>query len=119
MGVGLVKARYVAEIRLSDLDPPHALSLGGSGLSALGSVEGEGRVRLDPHEDGTRLHYDYGVSVNGKVAAVGSRMLEGAARIVLRQLFEQLGRQAGGEPTSGAPRLSWWRRLLNWVGGSK
>jgi 2-furoyl-CoA dehydrogenase large subunit len=119
MGVGLVKARYVAEIRLSDLDPPHALSLGGSGLSALGSVEGEGRVRLDPHEDGTRLHYDYGVSVNGKVAAVGSRMLEGAARIVLRQLFEQLGRQAGGESTSGAPRLSWWRRLLNWVGGSK
>jgi 2-furoyl-CoA dehydrogenase large subunit len=33
--------------------------------------------------------------VSGKVAAVGSRMLEGAARIVLNQLFEQLGREAG------------------------
>ncbi|WP_245961253.1 molybdopterin cofactor-binding domain-containing protein [Neopusillimonas maritima] len=118
LGVGLVKARYVAEIRLSELDPPHSLSLGGSGVSSLGSAEGEGRVRLEPHEGGTRLHYDYGVSVNGKVAAVGSRMLEGAARIVLRQLFEQLGRQAQGELIPGAPSFS-WKRLLNWLGVRK
>ncbi len=62
------------------------------------------------HPDGTRDPLDLGdyeAQVSGKVAAVGSRMLEGAARVVLRQLFEQLGRQAGS-----ARRPSWWRRLF-------
>jgi len=116
IGVGLVKARYEVEIQLSELDPPRSLRLSGSGLSALGSARGSGRVTLDPIEQGTRLSYDYRAEVSGKVAAVGSRMLEGAARAVLAQLFEQLGRQAAGR----APvARSWWRRLLSLVGRSK
>ncbi len=38
------------------------------------------------------------------MAAVGSRMLEGAAKIVLNQLFEQLGREASGKGAAPAPR---------------
>jgi 2-furoyl-CoA dehydrogenase large subunit len=118
IGIGLVKARYAAEIRLSDLAPPHGLSLGGKGVSSLGSAEGAGRIRLDAAGSGTRLSYDYSAAVSGKVAAVGGRMLEGAAKIVLRQLFEQLGRQAGG--AGAAPlRRSWWQRLLQALGGAK
>ncbi|MGX5659591.1 xanthine dehydrogenase family protein molybdopterin-binding subunit [Castellaniella ginsengisoli] len=118
-GIGLIKARYAAQIHLTDLTPPHGLSLGGSGISPLGSVSGDGRVRLEAVDaDTTRLHYDYGVSVSGKVAAVGSRMLEGAAKLVLRQLFEQLGRQVGGQAGAPAPR-SWWRRLWALFGGAK
>ncbi len=114
IGVGIVRARYRAEIELGDLKPPHQLSLGGKGISALGSAEGRGTVRLVPLEGGTRLSYDYAVSVSGKVAAVGGRMLEGAARIILRQMFDRLGRMAS---TGGvAPRLSWWRRVLVWLG---
>jgi 2-furoyl-CoA dehydrogenase large subunit len=122
IGIGLVKARYAAEIRLSDLDPPHGLSLGGKGVSSLGSAEGAGQVRLEPADGGTRLSYDYSAAVSGKVAAVGGRMLEGAAKIVLRQLFEQLGRQAGGGAGAGGgipARQSWWRRLLHVFGGAK
>jgi 2-furoyl-CoA dehydrogenase large subunit len=113
VGVGLVKARYEAEIALSDLDPPHALRLAGSGMSSLGSARGSGQVRLEAIPDGTRLSYDYRAEVSGKVAAVGSRMLEGAARVVLGQLFEQLGRQATG---AAPPPLSWWARLLKRLG---
>lgn len=118
IGIGLVKARYLAEVRLSDLDPPHSLSLGGSGVSSLGSAEGNGRLQLEPAPNGTRLSYDYEVTVSGKVAAVGGRMLEGAAKVVLKQLFEQLGRQAGGG-VAAVPGRSWWRHLLNWLGVSK
>lgn len=116
IGIGLVKARYAAEIRLSDLDPPHGLSLGGKGVSSLGSAEGAGQIRLEAAGSGTRLSYDYSAAVSGKVAAVGGRMLEGAAKIVLRQLFEQLGRQAGGAGAAAAPRRSWWQRLLHALG---
>jgi len=113
VGVGLVKARYEAEIALSDLDPPHALRLAGTGMSSLGSARGAGQVRLEAIPEGTRLSYDYRAEVSGKVAAVGSRMLEGAARVVLGQLFEQLGRQATG---AAPPPLSWWARLLKRLG---
>lgn len=114
IGIGIVKARYQAQVTLSDLDPPHRLSLGGKGMSALGSAQGSGQVRLEPMGGGTRLSYDYGVAVSGKVAAVGSRMLEGAAQVILRQLFERLGRKAGGQTSITRP--SWWRRLLNFLG---
>lgn len=118
VGVGMVKARYEAEIALSELDPPHSLRLAGSGLSSLGSARGSGKVVLEATATGTRLSYDYRAEVSGKVAAVGSRMLEGAAKIVLGQLFEQLGRQAGGQPHKPAA-AGWWRKLcalLGWGG---
>ncbi|WP_042877023.1 xanthine dehydrogenase family protein molybdopterin-binding subunit [Cupriavidus necator] len=113
VGVGMIKARYEAEIALSDLEPPHRLRLAGAGLSSLGSARGAGLVELAPHGAGTRLTYDYEAEVSGKVAAVGGRMLEGAAKVVLRQLFESLGRQAGGKP---ARKPGWIARLLALLG---
>ncbi|MDN8618042.1 xanthine dehydrogenase family protein molybdopterin-binding subunit [Variovorax ginsengisoli] len=111
VGVGLVKARYEAQIALSEIDPPHSLRLAGQGSSSLGTGAGSGTVRLESSDAGTRLHYDYAAQVGGKVAAVGSRMLEGAARIVLAQLFESLGRQA-----TGAVPLTAWQRLRRRLG---
>ena len=116
VGVGMIKARYAAEVALSELDPPRSLRLAGSGLSAVGSASGSGLVTLEPADGGTRLRYDYSAEVSGKVAAVGSRMLEGAAKIVLGQLFEQLGREAGGQGALPQARADQgrglWRRLL-------
>ena len=112
VGVGLVKARYEALIALSDIDPPRRLRLSGSGRSSLGTGAGDGLVTLEATATGTRLNYDYQAQVGGKVAMVGSRMLEGAARIIVAQLFESLGRQAAGD----AAPVSWWRQLLQKLG---
>lgn len=118
VGIGMIKARYAAEITLSEIDAPHRLRLAGSGLSSMGTAKGSGLVSLAPKDGGTLLRYDYEAEVSGKVAAVGGRMLEGAAKIVLKQLFEQLGRQAGGPGADTAPS-PWWRRLLQRFGGAK
>lgn len=111
VGVGMVKARYAAQIELSELDPPHSLRLSGKGLSALGAASGTGMVTLEPAAIGTRLSYDYQADVSGKIASVGGRMLQGAARIIVAQLFVQLGREASGGPAQG-----WWGRLMCWLG---
>ncbi|MEO8080296.1 MAG: molybdopterin cofactor-binding domain-containing protein [Caldimonas sp.] len=111
VGVGLVKARFAAEIVLSEIDAPRRLRLAGQGRSSLGTGAGSGTVRLEAVGEGTRLHYDYAAQVGGKVAAVGSRLLEGAARIVLAQLFESLGRQAAGVASP-----SRWQRLRRRLG---
>jgi 2-furoyl-CoA dehydrogenase large subunit len=119
VGVGLVKARYAARIALSEIDAPRSLRLTGDGQSTLGTGAGSGLVRLEATATGTRLHYDYAAQVGGKVAAVGSRMLEGAARIVLAQLFEALGRQALGEDVAKPSARTFWQRLLGWLGVAK
>ncbi len=113
VGIGLIKARYEARITLSDIEAPHRLRLAGSGSSSLGTGAGDGLVRLEATAEGTRLHYDYRAQVGGKVAMVGSRMLEGAARVIVAQLFESLGRQAAGGDAAPA---AWWRRLLQRLG---
>lgn len=107
IGLGVVKARFAARVALSELDAPRSLRLAGSGESALGSARGSGLVTLQATAGGTSLHYDYTVTIGGRLAAVGSRLLEGAARTVLAQLFARLAREAGSVPEG---RGGWWRR---------
>jgi 2-furoyl-CoA dehydrogenase large subunit len=97
IGVGFIKARYDAEIELSDLDPPRALRLSAKGAGGLGTAAASGRVTLEPTVPGTRLRYEYQASVSGKMAAIGGRMLDRAAGVVLRELFKRLGSQAAHE----------------------
>jgi 2-furoyl-CoA dehydrogenase large subunit len=121
LGVGVVKARLRAEVALSELDPPYSLRLSGAGSGALGAVQGSGKVVLNAADGGTRLDYDYAVNVSGKLAAVGGRMLEGASRVVLKQLFERLDAAIGsGGPAGGDARpAGFWRRLLRRLRGAR
>ncbi len=113
ISIGMIKARYEAQIALTDIERPRSLRLHGSGVSSLGGAQGAGTVVLEPDGDGTLMRYQYEAEVQGKVAAVGGRMLEGAARMVLGQLFEQLGRQACGG--RAAVRGGIWDRLLRFL----
>ena len=99
LGVGPVKGRYRVDVALSDLDEPRSAVLTGKASGALGTGMGEGRVTLTPDDaGGTIIGYAYDASVGGKVASVGGRLLDGAAKIVIGQFFSALGRRAG-DPT--------------------
>src|SRR5262249_17151337 len=105
-GAGPVKGRYSAEIRLSDLEPPRSATLSGSTQGALGSGRGSGQVVLAPNgRGGTSLAYSYEAEIGGKVAAIGGRLLDGAARLVIPQFFEARARRAGGAPKGFFARL--------------
>ncbi|MEM7270678.1 MAG: molybdopterin cofactor-binding domain-containing protein [Pseudomonadota bacterium] len=108
LGVGPVKGRYLIEIALSELDPPHSAILTGRASGALGNGEGSGRVTLTATTNGTEIAYNYQASVGGKVAAVGGRMLNGAAKIIIGRFFAALGRHATGDRPGLVSRL--WRR---------
>jgi 2-furoyl-CoA dehydrogenase large subunit len=101
IGVGPVKGRYRAEVKLFDLDPPRAVTLSGSATGALGFGQGSGRVTLLPEGSGTRVSYGYDAEIGGKVASIGGRLLDGAARLIIRQFFAALARRAGGPAQAG------------------
>jgi 2-furoyl-CoA dehydrogenase large subunit len=102
LGVGPVSGRYQADITLSELDAPRAVTLTGVVAGALGNGRGSGRIRLAPADGGgTLVTYDYDAAIGGKVAAVGGRLLDGAARVVIRQFFTALASHAGGPRRRG------------------
>ena len=112
LGVGPVKGRFVATVALQDLDPPHVLRLIGGATGPLGNSQGEGRVTMHQTAAGTRVDYTYSVQISGKLAAVGGRMMDGAARALINQFFKRLVGQVGD---AGAP-AGLFVRLLAWLG---
>ncbi len=108
-----MKGRYRAEIRLSDLDPPHAVTLSGRTEGALGFGEGTGRITLSEAEPGrTVVAYSYEAGIGGKVASVGGRLLDGAARVVIGQFFRSLAAHAGGGSAKPGGLLARLRSLI-------
>ena len=116
MGVGPVRGRFEISIALSDLEPPKAVTLAGTASGPLGTSRGGGRIELSPLPEGARIRYAFGVDVSGKVAAVGGRMIEGAANILIDRFFQRLDRHlTAGDEAAEKPTL--WRRILKWFGG--
>ena len=112
MGAGPVKGEFKLSVGLADLDPPNSLVLAGGLRGPLGASNGRGQIRLDAEDGQTVLSYDYHVEISGKVAAIGGRMIDSAARMLIKQFFAQLVRQL--QP--GGPRLPRWRRIARALG---
>src|ERR1700722_20150301 len=113
VGIGPVKGRYRTDVRLSDLDPPHAVTLAATAEGVLGFGGGEGRVTLHPTGNGgTTIRYTYAAAIGGKVASIGGRLLDGAARVIIGQFFAALARKAGGANQPGLSLLARVRRLF-------
>jgi 2-furoyl-CoA dehydrogenase large subunit len=117
LGIGPVTGRYRANVKLSDLDPPHAVTLGGTAEGALGFGGGEGRITLTPDgSGGTHMTYVYDAAIGGKVASIGGRLLDGATRVIIGQFFVALARKAGGGSISHGSSLSLLGRLRRLFG---
>lgn len=88
--IGPVKAKFKGKLQLMDLDPPNAYTIrfeGSGGVAGFG--KGSAAVKLEPaDDDNTRLDYHAQASVGGKIAQVGSRLVDMAARKIADNFFE-------------------------------
>jgi carbon monoxide dehydrogenase subunit G len=118
--VGPVKAKFSGKLVLSDLNPPNSYSLSfeGSG-GAAGFGKGGAQVSLKPEGSGTRLTYTAKAHVGGKLAQVGSRLIDGVARKMADDFFVAFNRKLAGpaavEAASAPARRGihplWWIAL--------
>jgi hypothetical protein len=87
--VGPVSASFGGKVNLTDLDPPKAYTISGEGNGGVaGFAKGSARVRLD--EDGgetTVLHYEVQAHVGGKLAQIGSRLIDATSRKMAEDFF--------------------------------
>ena len=78
--IGPFNASFTGDIELGDLDPPNSYKISGSGNSPVGFASGEATVKLEDHENGTKLVYEVQANVGGKIAQVGSRLIDMTAK---------------------------------------
>ena len=78
--IGPFNASFTGDIELGDLDPPNSYKISGSGNSPVGFASGEATVKLEDHENGTKLVYQVQANVGGKIAQVGSRLIDMTAK---------------------------------------
>src|SRR6185295_1757656 len=101
--VGPVSAKFKGKLTLSDVKPPHSYAIAFEGQGgAAGFAKGGAKVNLFPEDQGqTRLAYDVKANVGGKLAQIGSRLVDAAAKKVADDFFrnfnEKVGKAGGGD----------------------
>lgn len=92
--VGPVKARFGGKVTLSDIDPPNGYTISGEGQGgAAGFAKGGAKVKLAPDGEGTLLSYQVTASVGGKLAQVGSRLIDGVSKKMAEEFFTRFVQQ--------------------------
>jgi len=94
--LGPVKARFSGKVTLSDLNPPNSYTLTGEGQGgAAGFASGEAKVNLAEDGDGTILTYTAAAKVGGKLAQIGSRLIDSTSKKLAAQFFGKFAEIVG------------------------
>jgi len=86
---------FEGKIRISDQNPPSSFRLIVEGSGRPGFIKGDGLLKLAPAANGTDVSYDGDAQVGGTIAAVGQRLLDGTAKILIKKFFDKLAASAG------------------------
>jgi uncharacterized protein len=88
MKIGPVKARWKGKVRLMDLDPPNSYRISGEGEGGVaGFAKGNAKVSLFDKDGGTLLAYDVEAQIGGKLAQLGQRLINSAAKKTADDFF--------------------------------
>ncbi len=103
--VGPVSARFGGKVTLSDLDPPNGYRISGEGTGGpAGFAKGGATVKLADDGDATKLSYAVEANVGGKLAQIGSRLIDATARQMAENFFAKFAEiVAAGAAPAPAP----------------
>ena len=91
--IGPVKARFKGKVTLSDLDPPNGYKISGQGDGGVaGFAKGGATVKLTAKDGGTLLGYEVEAQIGGKLAQLGQRLVNGAAKKVADEFFQNFAK---------------------------
>ncbi len=101
--VGPVRATFAGGVTVTEPDPPHRYVLVGEGKGGVaGFARGQAEVVLTDDGGGTLLTYAVSSSVGGKLAQLGSRLIEGTAKAYAQTFFERFKAEVEGPPPTVA-----------------
>ena len=87
--IGPFNASFTGNIELKDLNPPNSYKITGSGNSPVGFASGEAEVMLEDENGRTKLIYTIEANVGGKIAQIGSRLIDMTAKKMADVFFSK------------------------------
>ncbi len=101
VGIGQFRAPFTVDLELADLTPPSEASIRARGSAPGTAVDATARMALTSLRQSTKIEWEAVVTVNGKLAAVGSRLIEWTANKLIGQTFDCIKARLETSPTSG------------------
>jgi carbon monoxide dehydrogenase subunit G len=99
--IGPVGATFKGKVQLSEIDEPNGYTINGEGEGGIaGFAKGGAKVALTDVEDGTLLKYDVQANVGGKIAQLGSRLIDGVAKKMADQFFASFAAAVSESPAT-------------------
>ncbi|MBT6119775.1 MAG: carbon monoxide dehydrogenase subunit G [Rhodospirillaceae bacterium] len=96
--VGPVSAKFAGRVELTDMNPPESYRISGEGQGGVaGFAKGGANVRLEEDGAATVLHYEVQANVGGKLAQIGSRLIDSTAKKMAGQFFEKFTQTVEGQ----------------------
>ena len=103
--IGPVKATFKGKVTLTEMDQPRRCIMKGEGQGGVaGFAKGGAEVLLEPVDGGTKLSYKASANVGGKLAQIGQRLIDGAARQIADDFFARFAAQVA--PAAAAPEAA-------------
>lgn len=93
VGISAIKGTYTGNVKVQDVKPEDSYRLAVSGSGKPGSVQGDADMVLSPDGTGTLVTYTGEVKAQGAIARLGSRLLGGAAKLMIGQFFKAMEKQ--------------------------
>ncbi len=98
--IGPFNASFTGDIELKQINAPNSYIIEGSGNSPVGFASGQAKVNLEDFEDGTKLSYEVEANVGGKIAQVGSRLIDMTAKKMADIFFGKFSELISSEKIS-------------------
>jgi carbon monoxide dehydrogenase subunit G len=94
MVLAAVSGKFDGKVRIADQDPPNRFRLIVEGAGKIGFMKGDGLLTLTPAEGGTNVAFDGDVQVGGTIAAVGQRLIDTTAKMLIKKFFDRMAETA-------------------------
>ncbi len=90
MAMASVSGAFDGKVRITDQNPPTSFRLVVEGSGKIGFVKGDGLLKLSAKDAGTEVNYEGDVQVGGTIAAVGQRLIDMTAKMMIKKFFDKL-----------------------------
>jgi hypothetical protein len=90
LAMASLSGAFDGKVRIADPSPPESFRLTVEGSGKIGFMKGEGLLKFAPRGDGSEVSYEGDVQVGGTIAAIGQRLIDSTARMMIKKFFEKL-----------------------------
>ena len=90
MALASLSGNFDGKVRITEQNPPQSFKLMVEGTGKVGFMKGEGLLKFTPKDAGTDVSYEGDVQVGGTIAAVGQRLIDGTAKMMIKRFFDKI-----------------------------